>query len=134
MERRKSTRLMADINVTPFVDVMLVLLIIFMVTAPLLAVGIQVDLPETKARPLTNSEEPLTITVNKDGQIFLQETEVSAEALLPKVKEIARAGFDERIYIRGDGTADWEHLAKVLGDLNRAGYNRLGLVTNPEKK
>ncbi|MEM1139825.1 MAG: protein TolR [Pseudomonadota bacterium] len=124
---------MSEINVTPFVDVMLVLLIIFMVTAPLLAVGVKVDLPETGAPPLKSSEEPLTITVTQAGQIFLQELEVQPPELLPKLNAIAENGYEERIYIRGDRDVDYGTVMQVMGALNGAGYKRIGLVTDPDQ-
>lgn len=122
---------MSEINVTPFVDVMLVLLIIFMVTAPLLAVGVPVNLPESDAPPLTASEEPLTITVNSEGVIFLQETEVNLESLVPRLLAIAENGYEERIYIRGDKDVDYGRVMLVMGHVNAAGFSRLGLVNDP---
>src|SRR5690349_23339878 len=97
--------LMSEINVTPFVDVMLVLLIIFMVAAPLLTVGVPIDLPETQAKALNSETQPITISVNQAGQIHLQETEIALEELVPKLGAIAKAGYEERIYVRGDKTA-----------------------------
>ncbi|WP_300527160.1 biopolymer transporter ExbD [Maricaulis sp.] len=121
----------AEINVTPFVDVMLVLLIVFMVTAPFLTVGIQVDMPETEARNLPASEEPLTITITAEGVIYLQETEVGFDELIPRLEAIAGAGYDSRVFIRSDGGASWDQIAPVMARISDAGFTRLGLVTNP---
>lgn len=121
----------AEINVTPFVDVMLVLLIVFMITAPLLTVGVPVDLPETEARTLPAGEEPLTITIGADGQVFIQETEVGMDELIPRLQAIAGTGFDSRIYIRADEAADYGSVMRVMARVNAAGYANLGLVTDP---
>jgi biopolymer transport protein TolR len=121
----------AEINVTPFVDVMLVLLIVFMITAPLLTVGVPVDLPETEARNLPADEEPLTITVTTDGLIYLQETEVPLGELAPRLRAIARTGYDSRIFIRADNGAAYGDVARVMASINAAGFHNLGLVTDP---
>ena len=122
-------RPMSEINVTPFVDVMLVLLIIFMIAAPLLTVGVSVDLPQAKAPPLTGDEEPLTVTVDKDGLIYLQETEVEIEKLVPRLVAIAESGFDERIYVRGDTAVDYGTVLKVMATMNQAGFRRIAMVS-----
>ncbi|MFY0636574.1 ExbD/TolR family protein [Maricaulis maris] len=124
----------AEINVTPFVDVMLVLLIVFMITAPLLTVGVPVNLPETEARNLPAGEEPLTVTVNADGVIFLQETEVEIAELVPRLRAIAGTGFDARIYIRADDGAAYGDVARVMANINAAGFSNLGLVTDPVER
>jgi len=124
----------AEINVTPFVDVMLVLLIVFMITAPLLTVGVPVNLPETEARNLPAGEEPLTVTVNADGVIFLQETEVQLGELVPRLRAIAGTGFDARIYIRADDGAAYGDVARVMANINAAGFSNLGLVTDPVER
>jgi biopolymer transport protein TolR len=121
----------AEINVTPFVDVMLVLLIVFMITAPLLTVGIPVDLPNTEARNLPAGEEPLTITITADGLIYLQETEVEFEELAPRLTAIAGAGYTARIFIRGDDGASFGDVTRVMARINTAGFNNIGLVTDP---
>ncbi|WP_203293795.1 ExbD/TolR family protein [Maricaulis parjimensis] len=121
----------AEINVTPFVDVMLVLLIVFMITAPLLNPGVPVDLPETEARNLPGDEEPLTITITADGMIFLQETEVELAELAPRLVAIAGTGYDARIYIRADDGAAYGDVARVMANINAAGFTNLGLVTDP---
>jgi biopolymer transport protein TolR len=133
--RRKPRRRhspMAEINVTPFVDVMLVLLIIFMVAAPLLTVGVPIDLPETAAQPMEGDTEPLTVSIESDGKIFLQEEEIDAERLVSTLQAMAQNGLDERIYVRGDRNADYGTIMRVMGQLNSAGYRRIGLVTLEE--
>ena len=133
--RRKPRRRhapMAEINVTPFVDVMLVLLIIFMVSAPLLTVGVPIDLPETQAKAMDGDTEPLTISVGAEGKIFLQEEEVDADRLVETLQAMAADGLEERIFVRGDKTADYGTVMRVMGRLNSAGYKRIGLVTLQE--
>jgi biopolymer transport protein TolR len=126
--------LMAEINVTPFVDVMLVLLIIFMVAAPLLTVGVPIDLPETQAKALNSETKPITISVNQDGQVYLQETEIPIDEVVPKLEAIAQTGYDERIYVRGDKTADYGTVMRVMARISAAGYRNLGLVTLQEQQ
>ena len=121
----------AEINVTPFVDVMLVLLIVFMITAPLLTVGVPVDLPDTEARNLPADEEPLTITITTDGLIYLQETEVGLAELAPRLTAIAGTGYESRIFIRADAGAAYGDVARVMANINAAGFTNLGLVTDP---
>ncbi|KAG1648850.1 Tol-Pal system protein TolQ [Nymphon striatum] len=130
--RPAAARPIAEINVTPFVDVMLVLLIIFMVAAPLLTVGVPIDLPETQAKALNSDTQPITISVNGNGEIFLQETIIPIEEVVPKLEAIAETGYDERIYIRGDQSADYGTIMKVMGRINQAGFKNLGLVTLQE--
>ena len=124
---------MAEINVTPMVDVMLVLLIIFMVAAPLLTVGVPIDLPETRAKPMEGDTEPITISVKGDGQVFLQDTEISPDEVVPKLMAIAKNGYEERIYVRGDRDADYGTIMKVMGRISAAGFKRIGLVTLEEQ-
>lgn len=119
----------AEINVTPMVDVMLVLLIIFMVAAPLLTVGIDVDLPETDAQAMSDQGEPLTVSVASDGTIYLQDTPVLFDNLVPQLTAVAQAGYDQKIYVRGDQNVSYDLVAQVLGRLNAAGFTRIGLVT-----
>ena len=130
--RRGKGRPISEINVTPLVDVMLVLLIVFMVAAPLLTVGVPIDLPETQAKALNSDTQPITISVNQEGEIFLQETVIPIEEVVPKLEAIAETGYDERIYIRGDQTADYGTIMKVMGRINQAGYRNIGLVTLQE--
>ena len=121
----------AEINVTPFVDVMLVLLIVFMVSAPLLTVGIEVDLPDTEARAMTTSEEPITITVQADGTLYLMETPIEFAELTPRLQAIAGAGSTARIYIRADDGAEYGEVMRVMARVSASGYNNIGLVTDP---
>ncbi|SDU34943.1 Cell division and transport-associated protein TolR [Stappia sp. ES.058] len=132
--RRRRHQPMSEINVTPFVDVMLVLLIIFMVAAPLLTVGVPLDLPETQANPLEGATEPITISIAADGRIFMQDTEVAADEVIPTLEAIAQNGYDERIFVRGDENADYGTIMRVMGRINAAGYKRLGLVTLEEQQ
>ena len=122
-------RPMAEINVTPFVDVMLVLLVVFMITAPLLTVGVTVDLPETTAPILAGQDEPLAVTVSASGQIFLQETEVELKELVPRLTAITLNKPDTRIFIRGDKAIAYGVVMEVMGTLNEAGFVRVALVT-----
>ncbi len=131
---RARLRPKSDINVTPFVDVMLVLLVIFMVTAPLLTVGVPVDLPETRARQMSEDKEPLAISIKKGGAIFLQETEIQLDELVPKLTAIAKNGYDQRIFVRGDKDVDYGKVMEVMGELNAAGFKRIGLVTEPRRE
>ncbi len=133
--RRRRTAPMAEINVTPMVDVMLVLLIIFMVSAPLLTVGVPLDLPQTQAKSLDQDKTPLTLSVNLKGQVFLNDTEIAIDELVPKLKAIteARAGLDERIFVRGDKKVDYGTVMKVMGRLSSAGFRRVALVTEVEQ-
>lgn len=124
---------MAEINVTPFVDVMLVLLIVFMVTAPLLTVGVPVDLPKTRAPALGQDREPLSITVRKDGVVFLQKEQVPVAALVDKLKAIAANGYDQRIFVRGDTQVNYGKVMEVMGLLAAAGFTHIGLVTDVVK-
>ena len=126
---------MAEINVTPMVDVMLVLLIIFMVSAPLLTVGVPLDLPQTQAKSLEQDKTPLQLSVDVKGKIFINDTEVSMADLVPKLKAItdARGGLDERIFMRADKKADYGTVARVMGQLSGAGFKRLALVTEVDQ-
>lgn len=123
---------MSEINVTPFVDVMLVLMIIFMVAAPLLTVGVPVKLPETAANAMpTEQEEPLTITLTADGLIMLQTTEIADAELIPKLRAIASERKSDKVFVRADGTVTYMRVAQVMGALNAGGFNNIGLVTDP---
>jgi len=131
---RRRSRPMSEINVTPFVDVMLVLLIVFMVTAPLLTVGVPVDLPKTKALALGQDREPLAVTIDKDGRIFLQNTAVGIDELVPRLEAIAANGYEQRIFVRGDASVGYGKVMAVMGMIGAAGFTRIGLVTDTEKK
>lgn len=124
---------MSEINVTPFVDVMLVLLIIFMVTAPLLTVGVPIDLPRTDAKQLEGDKQPLTISVTSDGKVFLQETEITLNEIVPKLVAITRSGYKERIFVRGDRATSYGTVMKVMSTISAAGFSRIALVTELEK-
>ena len=135
---RRSRRkpVMAEINVTPMVDVMLVLLIIFMVSAPLLTVGVPLDLPQTQAKSLDqNDQKPLQMSVDIKGKVFINDTEVALTDLIPKLKAItdARGGLEERIYLRADKKADYGTVARVMGLLSGAGFKKLALVTEADQ-
>ena len=130
--RRSSFSAMSEINVTPLVDVMLVLLIVFMVAAPLMTVGVPIELPQTKAKPLQGDTEPITVSVDSAGKVFLQNTEIELDALIPKLEAIAQNGYDERIFVRGDTSVAYGTVMKVMGALNQAGYRKIGLVTGSE--
>ncbi|MDB5656181.1 MAG: Cell division and transport-associated protein TolR [Tardiphaga sp.] len=132
---RRRAHVMAEINVTPMVDVMLVLMIIFMVSAPMLTVGVPLDLPQTQAKSLEQDKTPLQLSVDIKGKIFINDTEVDLTDLVPKLKAItdARGGLDERIYMRADKKADYGTVAKVMGQLSGAGFKRLALVTEVDQ-
>lgn len=135
-KRGRRRAVMSEINVTPFVDVMLVFLIVFMVSAPLLTVGVPLDLPQSQAKSLDQDREPLTVSVNVKGQVFLQNSEIKIEELVPKLKAITDArggGFDERVYVRGDKKVDYGTMMRVMGRLSAAGYHRVALVTEVEQ-
>ncbi|WP_036281944.1 biopolymer transporter ExbD [Methylocystis sp. ATCC 49242] len=125
---------MAEINMTPFIDVMLVLLIIFMVAAPLLATGVAVDLPQTKAGALNIDQKPVSIAIDEKGQVFLMDQPVEIAQLLDKLKEAAKQGFDERIYVRGSKAVNYGRVAEVMSLITTAGYKKVALVTEQEKK
>ncbi len=129
--RGRGAQPMAEINVTPFVDVMLVLLIIFMVAAPLLTVGVPVELPKTAAAALPETdEEPLTITLTADARLVIQTTEVPADQLIPRLRAVAVERSDDRIFLRADGTIPYERVMQVMGALNAGGFRNIGLVTD----
>jgi biopolymer transport protein TolR len=125
---RTRYRAMSEINVTPFVDVMLVLLIIFMVTAPLISVGVPVELPQTKASQLTDRDEPLMVTVNAEGKVFLQETELDASALGPRLMAVSSNKPETIIYVRGDKGINYGRVMEVMGIISSAGFAKVSLV------
>jgi biopolymer transport protein TolR len=135
--RRKHHRrkVMSEINVTPMVDVMLVLLIIFMVSAPLLTVGVPIDLPQSQAKSLDQDKEPLTLSVNDKGQVFLQNGEITMDDLVVKLTAVAQArgGTEARVYVRGDTKVDYGTMMKVMGRLSSAGFHKVALVTESEQ-
>jgi biopolymer transport protein TolR len=133
--RHRRHAVMSEINVTPMVDVMLVLLIIFMVSAPLLTVGVPIDLPQTQAKSLSQDKEPLTVSLDGKGLVFLQKTEIPLDQLVDKLKAVtaARGGLDERIFVRGDRKLDYGTVMRVMGRLSAAGFRRVALVTEVEQ-
>jgi biopolymer transport protein TolR len=133
--RHRRRHVMSEINVTPMVDVMLVLLIIFMVSAPLLTVGVPIDLPQTQAKSLDQDRQPLTISVNTDGKVFLQNSEIPVGDLVAKLTAVtsARGGYEERIFVRGDRKVDYGTVMRVMGRLSSAGFRRVALVTEVEQ-
>ena len=123
-------RLMSEINVTPFVDVMLVLLIIFMVAAPLLTVGVEINLPKTSANALpTEKEQPLTLSITKEKELYLQETKIEFSDLIPKLKQISKQRKDDRIFLRADGENNYSKIMEILGALNSSNFSNISLVT-----
>ncbi|MBS0535917.1 MAG: protein TolR [Proteobacteria bacterium] len=133
--RHRRRAVMAEINVTPMVDVMLVLLIIFMVSAPLLTVGVPIDLPQTQAKSLDQDKEPLTLSINDKGKVYLQNEEIDLDKLVPKLDAVAQArgGKDARVYVRGDKNVSYGSMMSVMGRLSAAGFHRVALVTEFEQ-
>jgi biopolymer transport protein TolR len=134
--RRRRRAVMSEINVTPFVDVMLVLLIVFMVSAPLLTVGVPLELPQSQAKALQQDNEPLSVSVTVDGKVFLQDKEITLDDLVPKLKAIIDArnsDNNELIYVRGDKKVDYGTMMRVMGRISAAGYHRVALVTEVEQ-
>ena len=132
--RRSAKEPISEINVTPFVDVMLVLLIIFMVTAPLLTVGVQVDLPESSADTLQEDMEPLTLTINAKGEIFIQETKVEYEKIIAKIMAVSNNRTDTRIFVRGDKTINYGRVLEIMGMLSGSGFTKVALISEPYKE
>ena len=132
--RRSAKEPISEINVTPFVDVMLVLLIVFMVTAPLLTVGVQVDLPETSADTLPEDMEPLTLTINAKGEIFIQETKVEYEKIIAKIMAVSNNRTDTRIFVRGDKTINYGRVLEIMGMLSGSGFTKVALISEPYKE
>ena len=127
--RKQRYTQMSEINVTPFVDVMLVLLIVFMVTAPLLTVGIKVDLPKVKATALTDIKDPIEITVNIEGDIYIGESKVEVENLIPRLNAITEQNTEARIYVRGDRVVAYGRIMEIMAIINSAGYIKVALIT-----
>ncbi len=126
-------RAMADINMTPFIDVMLVLLIIFMVAAPLLATGVPIDLPQTKAAALNMDQKPISVAIDPKGDIYINDEQVPQDQLADKLKSVAKSGVDERIYVRGADKVNYGRVAEVMSIITTAGFKRVALVTEPAK-
>ena len=132
--RYRSKKPMSNINVTPLVDVMLVLLIVFMITAPMLTVGVQVDLPESSADSLPEEVEPLTLTINSKGEIFIQESKVEYEKIIAKVLAVSKNRTDTRIYVRGDKTINYGRVLEIMGLLSGSGFTKVALISEPYKE
>jgi biopolymer transport protein TolR len=126
-------RPMAEINVTPLVDVMLVLLVVFMVAAPLLTIGVPVDLPQTQAPPITDPKEPLVISINNEGHIFIQDTDVPTEALVPRLQAITGANPEALVYVRADKSIDYGRVLEVMSLISAAGYQKVSLIAESPK-
>jgi biopolymer transport protein TolR len=123
-----------EINMTPFIDVMLVLLIIFMVTAPLMTAGVPLDLPQTRSAPLNVDAKPVTLSIRSTGQVFLGEAELKDADIVGKLAEVAKQGFEERIFVRGDKRVEYGRVAEVMSVVTSAGYRRVALVTEPDQR
>jgi biopolymer transport protein TolR len=135
--RRRSARRggpINEINMTPFIDVMLVLLIIFMVTAPLMTAGVPLDLPQTRAAPLNVDAKPVTLSIRSSGQVFLGEAELKDTDIVGKLAGVAKQGFEERIFVRGDKRVEYGRVAEVMSVVTSAGYKRVALVTEPDQR
>lgn len=131
--RRARSRPVSDINVTPFVDVMLVLLVVFMVTAPLLTVGVPVDLPKTQAKSMKQDKEPLVVSIDQSGKVYLQEKSMELADLVPKLKAITGANAEARIFVRGDKSVSYGRIMEVMGTVSAAGFNKVALVAELPK-
>ncbi|MGJ8529074.1 protein TolR [Maritalea sp.] len=131
--RRGKSQPMSEINVTPLVDVMLVLLIVFMVAAPLLTVGVPIDLPQSAAKSLNTDSKPITVSVTSTGEVYVLEERIEAVDLIATIEQLAANGTDERIYVRGDTVADYGSVMKIMGQLSGAGYTKIGLITEQEQ-
>ncbi|ACL59304.1 ExbD/TolR family protein [Methylobacterium nodulans] len=123
-----------EINMTPFIDVVLVLLIIFMVAAPMMTVGVPLDLPQTKAAPLNSDAKPVTLSIRQSGQVFLGEDELADDAIVARLTATAREGFDERVFVRGDKRVDYGRVAQVMAIVTGGGFKRVALVTEPDQR
>lgn len=125
---------MSEINMTPFIDVMLVLLIVFMVAAPMMVVGVPLDLPQTQANPINMDQKPLTVSVDDKGQLFVMESPVTDDTIIAKLREVAKAGEDERIYVRGAKAVNYGRVAEVMALVTAAGFKKVALITEPDQK
>jgi len=123
-----------EINMTPFIDVVLVLLIIFMVAAPMMTVGVPLDLPQSKASPLNSDTKPVTLSIRQSGQVFLGEDELTDETIIPKLLETAKTGTEERVFVRGDKRVDYGRVAQVMAIVTGGGFKKVALVTEPDQK
>ncbi|HEV7438290.1 MAG TPA: biopolymer transporter ExbD [Methylobacterium sp.] len=131
---RRSTGAINEINMTPFIDVVLVLLIVFMVAAPMMTVGVPLDLPQSKASPLNSDSKPVTLSIRQSGQIFLGEDELTDDTIVPKLTETSKAGFEERVFVRGDKRVDYGRVAQVMAIVTGGGFKKVALVTEPDQR
>ena len=132
--RRQRGGAINEINMTPFIDVMLVLLIIFMVAAPMMTVGVPLDLPQTKAAPLNMDSKPVTLSIKETGQVFIGDAELADDAIVGKLAEVAKQGFEERIFVRGAKQVDYGRVAQIMSLVTSSGYKRVALVTEPDQR
>ncbi|HEX8416725.1 MAG TPA: biopolymer transporter ExbD [Methylobacterium sp.] len=134
--RRRARRSGAinEINMTPFIDVVLVLLIVFMVAAPMMTVGVPLDLPQSKASPLNSDTKPVTLSIRQTGQVFLGEDELTDETIVPRLSDTAKSGFEERVFVRGDKRVDYGRVAQVMAIVTGGGFKKVALVTEPDQK
>ncbi len=132
--RARRARAINEINMTPFIDVMLVLLIIFMVAAPMMTVGVPLDLPQTKAAPLNSDAKPITLSIRADGRVFLGDSELADREIVPRLSSTAKQGFDERVFVRGDRRVDYGRVAQVMSIVTSAGFKRVALVTELDQR
>ena len=136
-KRRRRTRrggAINEINMTPFIDVVLVLLIVFMVAAPMMTVGVPLDLPQSKASPLNSDTKPITLSIRQSGQIFLGEDELTDDTIVPRLTDTAKSGFEERVFVRGDKRVDYGRVAQVMAIVTGGGFKKVALVTEPDQK
>jgi biopolymer transport protein TolR len=131
---RRSTGAINEINMTPFIDVVLVLLIVFMVAAPMMTVGVPLDLPQSKASPLNSDSKPVTLSIRQSGQIFLGEDELTDDTIVTKLTETSKAGFEERVFVRGDKRVDYGRVAQVMAIVTGGGFKKVALVTEPDQR
>jgi biopolymer transport protein TolR len=131
---RRSTGAINEINMTPFIDVVLVLLIVFMVAAPMMTVGVPLDLPQSKASALNSDSKPVTLSIRQSGQIFLGEDELTDDTIVPKLTETSKAGFEERVFVRGDKRVDYGRVAQVMAIVTGGGFKKVALVTEPDQR
>ncbi|WP_430911464.1 ExbD/TolR family protein [Methylobacterium sp. sgz302541] len=123
-----------EINMTPFIDVVLVLLIVFMVAAPMMTVGVPLDLPQSKAGPLNSDTKPVTLSIRQTGQVFLGEDELSDDSIVPKLTDASKSGFEERVFVRGDKRVDYGRVAQVMAIVTGGGFKKVALVTAPDER
>jgi len=123
-----------EINMTPFIDVVLVLLIVFMVAAPMMTVGVPLDLPQSKASPLNSDTKPVTLSIRQTGQVFLENAELTDDTIIPRLTETAKSGFEERVFVRGDKRVDYGRVAQVMAIVTGGGFKKVALVTEPDQR